>query len=206
MIFFDFNDSGIKMNDLFKEKAAGPIECLGKTFPSEEARRDFYLRILAEKLKDPAFRKTEGFPIGNDEAILALSDPPYYTACPNPFIKDFIEFYGKATSKESKYDAKPFSLDVIEGKNDPLYAVPSYHTKVPPKAIQNYLLHYTKPGDLVLDAFCGTGMTGVAAANCENPDRDLTSRFSAYEKGARRAVLIDLSPAAAFIASIMNSP
>jgi len=187
-------------------KSTGPIECLGKTFPGEEARRDFYLGMLAEKLKDPAFRKIEGFPIGNDEAILALSDPPYFTACPNPFIKDFIEFYGKAKSKESKYDATPFSLDVIEGKNDPLYAVPSYHTKVPPKAIQNYLLHYTRPGDLILDGFCGTGMTGVAAANCASPDRDLAARFSAYEKGARRAVLVDLSPAASFMASIMNSP
>ena len=25
-----------------------------------------------------------------DEDILALSDPPYYTACPNPFVRDFI--------------------------------------------------------------------------------------------------------------------
>lgn len=194
------------MTDLFKEKNSGPIECLGKTFPSESARRDFYLGILAEKLKDPEFRKIEGFPIGTDESILALSDPPYYTACPNPFIKDFVDFYSKPNSEESKYDATPFSLDVIEGKNDPLYAVPSYHTKVPPKAIQNYLLHYTKPGDLVLDAFCGTGMTGVAAANCANPDRELTARFSTYEKGSRRAILVDLSPAAAFIASTMNSP
>lgn len=194
------------MTEIFNEKTIGSIECLGKKFPSEEARRDFYLGILAEKLKDPAFRGIEGFPIGSDEAILALSDPPYYTACPNPFIKDFIEFYGKPIIEASKYDVTPFSLDVIEGKNDPLYAVPSYHTKVPPKAIQNYLLHYTKPGDLVLDAFCGTGMTGVAAANCANPGRDITDRFSVYEKGARRAILVDLSPAAAFIASIMNSP
>ncbi len=194
------------MTNLVKDKTTEPIKCLGKTFPNEEARRDFYLRVLAEKLKDPEFRKIEGFPIGSDEDILALSDPPYYTACPNPFIKDFIEFYGKPTSEELRYDVTPFSLDVVEGKNDPLYAIPSYHTKVPPKAIQTYLLHYTKPGDLVLDAFCGTGMTGVAAANCANPDRDLTARLSAYEKGSRRAILIDLSPAATFISSILNSP
>jgi hypothetical protein len=29
-------------------------------------------------LKEPDFRKIEGFPIGDDEDILALSDPPYY--------------------------------------------------------------------------------------------------------------------------------
>ena len=28
------------------------------------------------------------------------------------------------------------------------------------------ILHYTKPGDIVLDGFCGTGMTGVAAQMC----------------------------------------
>ncbi|HQL20600.1 MAG TPA: hypothetical protein PLY49_02475 [Opitutaceae bacterium] len=38
----------------------GPVECLGQTFPSEEARREHYLKLLAAKLKDPAFRKIEG--------------------------------------------------------------------------------------------------------------------------------------------------
>nr|HDM59098.1 hypothetical protein [Bacillota bacterium] len=57
--------------------------------------REYFLEKLREKLKDPEFRKIEGFPIGSDEDILALSDPPYYTACPNPFIEDFIKHYGK---------------------------------------------------------------------------------------------------------------
>jgi len=35
-------------------------------------------------LEDPASRQIEGFPLGENEAILALSDPPYYTACPQP--------------------------------------------------------------------------------------------------------------------------
>lgn len=33
-------------------------------------------------------RNIEGFPIGTDEDIIALSDAPFYTACPNPFIED----------------------------------------------------------------------------------------------------------------------
>src|ERR1035441_993812 len=77
-----------------------PVECLGIKFPNEEARRQYFIEKLREKLKDPAFRKIEGFPVGDDEDILALSDPPYYTACPNPFINDFISTYGK------KYDSK----------------------------------------------------------------------------------------------------
>ena len=43
-------------------KNTGPVECLGQTFPSDEARREHYLKLLAQKLKDPEFRKIEGFP------------------------------------------------------------------------------------------------------------------------------------------------
>ena len=32
-----------------------------------------------------------------------------------------------------------------------------------------YILHYTEPGDLVFDGFCGTGMTGIAAQLCDDP-------------------------------------
>lgn len=59
--------------------------------PEEIAEKERYRQRLAEYLKDPAFRQIEGFPIGEDEAILALSDPPYYTACPNPFMGEIIE-------------------------------------------------------------------------------------------------------------------
>ena len=52
------------------------------------------------------------------------------------------------------------------GKTDQLYKAHGYHTKVPHRAIVPSILHYTKPGDLVLDGFCGSGMTGVAAQWC----------------------------------------
>src|SRR5882672_10196296 len=70
-------------------KPTGPIECLGQTFPSDEARREHYSKLLAEKQKDSEFREIEGFPIGKDADILALSDPPFYTACPNPGLATF---------------------------------------------------------------------------------------------------------------------
>ena len=41
------------------------------SFPNDEARRAYFTEKLREKLKDPAFRKIEGFPIGEDEDILA---------------------------------------------------------------------------------------------------------------------------------------
>jgi hypothetical protein len=76
-----------------KEKT-GPVECLGMSFENDDKRREYFLEKLKEKLKDPEFRKIEGFPIGEDKDILALSDPPYYTACPNPWIGDFLKYFG----------------------------------------------------------------------------------------------------------------
>jgi len=147
------------MNDLFNQQsnAAGPVECFGQTFPSEEARREYFLNLLREKLKDPEFRKIEGFPLGTDEAILALSDPPYYTACPNPFMEEFIKYYGQPYDPKFSYNKEPFIADVSEGKYDPLYKLHPYHTKVPHRAIMRYILQYTVPGDLVQDAFAGSG-------------------------------------------------
>jgi len=158
-------------------------------------------------------RDIEGFPIGKDEDIIALSDPPYYTACPNPFINDFIEKSGKPYDEETDdYKREPFAADVSEGKNDPIYNAHSYHTKVPHKAIMRYILHYTDPGDIVFDGFCGTGMTGVAAQMCGNPDADKGFKFKIEKEmpgvkwGTRKAILNDLSPAATFIAYNYNTP
>jgi len=217
------------MSDLFQNHAAksGPVECLGQTFPSDEARREHYLKLLAEKLKDPEFRKIEGFPVGSDEDILALSDPPYYTACPNPFIEDFVRHYGKPYDSSVPYNKEPFAADVSEGKNDPIYNAHGYHTKVPHKAIMRYILHYTQPGDIVFDGFCGTGMTGVAAQLCgdrtvvqslgyridgagdvfqEEQDNGKATWQKFSKIGARRALLSDLSPAATFISHNYNAP
>ncbi|PGA16235.1 hypothetical protein COL65_20300 [Priestia aryabhattai] len=38
-----------------------------------------------------------------------------------------------------------------------------YHTKLPPSIITQHIEHYTNAGDVVLDPFCGSGMTGVAS-------------------------------------------
>lgn len=173
----------------------GPVECLGMTFETDTARRAYFLERLREKLQDPEFRSTDGFPLGEDEDILGLSDPPYYTACPNPFLADFIRYYGKPyVSAGDTYKREPFAIDVSEGRADVIYTAHSYHTKVPPKAIAKYIEHYTEPGDVVLDFFAGSGMTGVAARMCSS------SGGGAEKATARAAILIDLSPAATFIA------
>ena len=198
-----------------EEQRKQKVECLGVTFENDDARREHFLGILREKLKDPEFREIEGFPIGKDEDILALSDPPYYTACPNPWVGDFIKLYGKPYDPAEPYNREPFAADVSVGKTDAIYRAHSYHTKVPHLAIVPSILHYTEPGDVVLDGFCGSGMTGVAAQWCgmapEAYRKEVEAAWKAggREKprwGARRVVLGDLSPAATFIAANYNLP
>ena len=204
-----------------------PVTCLGIEFPSDEARRQHFTELLRERLRDPEFRKIEGFPIGTDEDILNLSDPPYYTACPNPWISDFIaeweaektavrsSEFGVQSSDDSEpktqnpepaYHREPFAADVSEGKNDPIYNAHSYHTKVPHKAIMRYILHYTQPGDIVFDGFCGTGMTGVAGALCGELGSTRTPSVKDASIGERKVVLSDLSPIATFISSSLLRP
>jgi len=191
----------------------GPVECLGMTFESDEARRAHFLDRLREKL--PELRKRPDFPVAEDEDILRLSDPPYYTACPNPFLAEFVERHGQPYDATVPYHREPFAVDVSEGKTDPLYKAHGYHTKVPHLAIVPSILHYTKPGDIVLDGFCGSGMTGVAAQWCGTapPEyrREIEERWEQNERGkpewgARRVILGDLSPAATFIAANYNLP
>src|SRR5436305_1606802 len=59
----------------------------------------------------------------------------------------------------------PFEGDIRAGKNTYVYDAHTYHTKVPPNGIAQLIEYYTQPGDTVLDPFCGSGMTGVAAAS-----------------------------------------
>lgn len=199
----------------------GPVECLGQEFESDAARREHYLELLAEKLKDPEFRNIEGFPLSSsDDDILNLSDPPFYTACPNPWINEFVEKYGNPSESKDTYHREPFAADVSEGKNHPIYRAHSYHTKVPHRAIMRYILHYTEPGDIVFDGFCGTGMTGVAAQLCgdrkevEELGYKVDSKGLIWDQsgnkisalGERKAILNDLSPAATYISYSYNLP
>jgi DNA modification methylase/transcriptional regulator with XRE-family HTH domain len=107
---------------------------------------------------------------------------------PTPENSDFIAGY--LTKAEAlpvgngnpALDKPMASASVAGGRGSAFYLAHSYHTKVPPEAISPFIEHYTQPGDVVLDPFCGSGMTGVAAA--------LTGR---------RAIMNDLSPAAAHL-------
>lgn len=110
--------------------------------------------------------------------------PPVFYLSPNPHLGDLVN-----PSTPPKFVLAPYSKDISAGKNTYVYDAHTYHTKVPPQGIALLIEHYTRPGDVVLDPFCGSGMTGVAAT----------------ERG-RKAILCDLSPAATFIAYNLTTP
>lgn len=183
-----------------------PVLCLGMEFADDEARRAYFRTELRNQLSEVATHE-RGMPRAAIDSIIELSDPPYYTACPNPFLGQVVQTLGKSYADSPSYSRTPFAADVSEGKNDVVYNAHSYHTKVPHKAVARYILHFTNPGDIVLDGFCGTGMTGVAAQMCADDKfvRDLCGPDAAERVGARTAILSDLSPAATFIARNYNS-
>jgi 16S rRNA G966 N2-methylase RsmD/DNA-directed RNA polymerase subunit RPC12/RpoP len=107
-----------------------------------------------------------------------------------PDLAKFVQEHGTPYDPETDtYRRPPFAQPVKAKRSGTIYNAHTYHTKVPPEGIVPYIEHYTNPGDLVLDPFCGSGMTGVAALMT-----------------GRHAILSDLSPAAVHIASNYCTP
>ncbi len=114
----------------------------------------------------------------------------YYSPGPNLYLRRFVEEhatpYDPATDK---YKVKPFDQPITTTKATAIYNMHTYWSKKPHDAIREYIKHYTKPGDLVLDPFCGSGGTALAAL-----------------MEGRSAIAIDLSPAATFITKNYCTP
>jgi 16S rRNA G966 N2-methylase RsmD/predicted RNA-binding Zn-ribbon protein involved in translation (DUF1610 family) len=83
---------------------------------------------------------------------------------------------------------RPLEQTSRGAKNTAAYNVHSYPTKVPPEAIEPFIEHYTSARGWVLDPFCGSGMTGLAA-----------------NRVGRKAILNDLSYGAVHLASNMSA-
>jgi 16S rRNA G966 N2-methylase RsmD/DNA-directed RNA polymerase subunit RPC12/RpoP len=123
-------------------------------------------------------------PYSGERPTIEAALPPVYTPYPNPSLPGFVSAFARERGLHRLSRGLPAAPaeEIIAGKNTPIYRLHSYHTKVPPQGIAPFIGRYSAEGDLVLDPFCGSGMTGVAA---------LAQR--------RRAILCDLSPAATFM-------
>jgi len=103
-----------------------------------------------------------------------------------------------------------YDRPVVAKRSGPLFNAFSYPTKIDPELVALFIASHTGPGDLVLDVFGGSGSTGIAAKLCDKP----TERMRALARelglsvrwGARRAVLYELSPLGALLASVMCDP
>jgi DNA modification methylase len=176
MLFSQEVLAGMETPNLFNQPNE-PVTVMGMTFSNDNERREYFIKELEKKL--PELRKLEGFPIASDEEILALSDPPYYTACPNPWLH--------IQSQDTAQAQVAYSSDLKAEEKNAVYSYHPYHTKVPPVIIRTLLEHYTSEGNTVLDVFCGSGMTGVAARSIN-----------------RNSILCDLSPVATYISYVCN--
>ena len=118
---------------------------------------------------------------------LVAEDRGSYSAAADSKLRDIL--LGAAALPGPADEIPPYAKSLRVGKTSQAYRAHSYHTKVPPEAIEELIRHHTAPGNVVVDPFCGSGMTGVAAI-----------------RSGRHALLSDLSPAAVHIASNYTSP
>ena len=111
---------------------------------------------------------------------------------PNPNLRAFVEQHIKERPYDPEtddYDVPAFDKPIETTKATAIYNMHTYWSKKPHDAIRQYIRHYTKPGDLVLDPFCGSGGTALAAL-----------------MEGRKAIAIDRSPAATFITKNYCTP
>lgn len=106
-------------------------------------------------------------------------------------LAQFVRSHGAPYDpKTDDYRVPPFRRNLHVRKATAVYGMHSYHQgKKPHDAIRAYIRHFTQPGDLVLDPFCGSGGTALA---------------SILE--GRMPIGLDRSPAAEFIARNYCTP
>lgn len=145
-------------------------------------RDHLYTAVLRDVLQSDL--SASGITIDGIEARRSKLGPPSTAGQMTDFVAGYLSEAPLPASKGGSGPATPPSRRMVPGsRNTAFYNAHSYHTKVPPEAILPFIEHFSKPGDVVLDPFCGSGMTGVAAA-----------------LAGRRAILNDLSTAAAHLA------
>ncbi len=106
--------------------------------------------------------------------------------------------------------AKLYSIALPATRTGLFYNTFAYPTKISPESIAIYIAAHTKPGDMVLDVFGGSGSTGIAALMCEHPTeymKELANKFGLQpEWGARNAILYEIGKYGAFASQVMANP
>ena len=182
--------------------------------PDSTGRRTPSSEPLGRSFDDalPELRKLPGCPLGSDDDIVAMSYPPYYTACPNPFIGDWLASLDRP-GDDDRARSGPVCLGcerrqgqcLLQGPLVPDQgAAPRDHAVHPPlhqagrrraRRLRGHR-HDRCRGASVWQARIRTTKAAIEAElGADN-----------VEWGARRAILGDLGPSATFIAAGMNLP
>ena len=77
----------------------------------------------------------------------------------NPNLRAFVEEHIKERPYDPEtddYDVPAFDKPIQTTKATAIYNMHTYWSKKPHDAIRQFIRHYTKPGDLVLDPLCGS--------------------------------------------------
>ena len=105
---------------------------------------------------------------------------------------------------------KLYSTSLPSTRTGLFYNTFSYPTKISPESIAVYIATHTKPGDTVLDAFGGSGSTGIAALMCEHPTESMMALAEKLqlepEWGARNAIIYEIGRYGTFASSVMANP
>jgi DNA modification methylase len=122
--------------------------------------------------------------------IPQMPDGYYSGDQPNPNLGRFVEEHATPYDPDTDdYNIPPFDQPITTTKATAIYNMHTYWSKKPHDAIRQYIRHYTQPGDIVLDPFCGSGSTALAALMED-----------------RATIAIDRSPAATFITKNYCTP
>lgn len=104
---------------------------------------------------------------------------------------------------------KLFSSPLPSTRSGVFYNTFPYPTKISPESIAVYIATLTRPGDTVLDAFGGSGSTGIAALLCEHPTEQMMKIAGELGVspvwGRRNAVLYEVGTYGSFAAKTLMS-
>jgi 16S rRNA G966 N2-methylase RsmD len=117
----------------------------------------------------------------------------------------------RVTSKETAIRLGDlYRTPVASGRAGALYNAFSYPTKIDPQTVALFMAAHTRPGDMVLDVFAGSGSTGIAAFLCEQPTAQMKARAEELrlkpQWGPRRVVLYELGVIGSALAATMCAP
>lgn len=105
---------------------------------------------------------------------------------------------------------KLYNAPLPSARTGPLYNAFSYPTKISPEAIAVYIACHTAPGATVLDAFAGSGTTGLAVLLCDRPTSEMKriaeSLGASPKWGPRNAQLFEIGTLGSFVSQTMCCP